>query len=177
MGELINDLLDLSRINQTEFVVQRIDMGVIAREIATDLLEQVPQRQVEIEIGDDLVILGDLHLIKIAINNLLDNAIKFTGKQEKAHITMGSTVVNNEKVYFIRDNGPGFDMAHIDKLFKPFHRLHSSREYPGTGIGLSIVKRVITRHGGRIWPEAAVNQGATFYFTFATDYPADEKVR
>ena len=165
MGQLINDLLDLSRITRSEFDRQRVDLAVLAKEIAADLKMQDPDRQVEWDISPDLVVEGDSRLLRIVLENLLGNAYKFTGQCEQAFIAFGMTVQSDKRVYFVRDNGAGFDMTYVDKLFSPFQRLHGREEYPGTGIGLATVQRIITRHGGRIWPEATVNQGATFYFT------------
>jgi signal transduction histidine kinase len=165
MGQLINDLLTLSRVTRTEFKRQSVDLSLLASEIAAGLQAQDPQRQVEFDIAPGLVVQGDAHLLKIALENLLNNAYKFTGHCEEAHIQMGVIAQDGERNYFVRDNGVGFDMEYAGKLFAPFQRLHSTQEFPGTGIGLVTVQRIVQRHGGRIWPEAALNQGATFYFT------------
>ena len=165
MSQLIDDMLNLSRITRREVVFGRVDLSSLARQVAGDLQAQSPDRQVEFEISPDLVVLADHNLMKIALENLLGNSLKFTSKKKQAHITFGMVEQSGARVYFVRDNGTGFNMAYADKLFTPFQRLHSATEYPGTGIGLSIVQRIIARHGGRIWPDAAVEQGATFYFT------------
>ncbi len=167
MGDLINDLLTLSRVTRYEMTRQEVDLSALAREIATELQAQDPQRQVEIIIAEGMVVYGDAHLLHIALRNLLDNAWKFTGPRPKAHIEVGMTDRAGERIYFVHDNGVGFDMAYADKLFVPFQRLHAAHEFPGTGIGLATVQRIITRHGGRVWAEAEVNQGTTFYFTLA----------
>ena len=169
MGNLINDLLDLSRVTRCELTRQRVDLSALAREIAAELQAGDPQRQVELVIAEGMAAGGDLHLLRIVLQNLLSNAWKFTSPRSPAHIEVGilphSPPQPEAPVYFVRDNGVGFDMAYADKLFAPFQRLHAMSEFPGTGIGLVTVKRIVTRHGGRIWTEAAVDQGATFYFT------------
>ena len=165
MGQLINDLLSLSRVTRTEFIRQEVNLSALANEIADTLTAQVPQRIVKFDISPDLIVQGDAHMLKIVLENLLNNAFKFTGQREQAHIQVGVIEQAGERVYFVRDNGVGFDMNYIGKLFAPFQRLHSMQEFPGTGIGLVSVQRIIHRHGGRIWPEAVLGQGATFYFT------------
>ncbi len=165
MGQLIEDLLHLSRITRREMKRERVDLSQIARQIAENLAEQNPQRQVEFEIAPDLLVWADASLMTIVLENLLSNAFKFTSRCERAWIQFGVDGQPDEDVYFIRDNGAGFDMAYADKLFIPFQRLHSEQEFPGTGIGLATVNRIITRHGGRIWPESELNRGTTFHFT------------
>jgi len=166
MGQLINDLLNLSRVARTEFTNQQVDLSALAREIAAELQAQNPNRcPVDWDISNDLVVEGDPNLLKIVLENLLNNAYKFTNQCDQAQIAFSRTVQSGKQVYFIRDNGTGFDMTYANKLFVPFQRLHSVKEYPGTGIGLSIVQRVIARHGGHIWPESEIGKGTTFYFT------------
>ena len=165
MGQLIEDLLNLSRITCREVKLDRVDLSLLAMQIASELHSQTPERQVEFEISPDLVVRADPGLIKIAMENLLNNALKFSSKKETALIQVGVLDGSEGRVYFVRDNGAGFDMAYAHKLFTPFQRLHGTQEFSGTGIGLTIVQRIIARHGGRIWTEAAVNLGATFYFT------------
>jgi light-regulated signal transduction histidine kinase (bacteriophytochrome) len=175
MGQLIEDLLNLSRITRREVNLDRVDLSLLARQIAAELHSRSPERQVKFEISPDLVVRADPGLLKIALENLLHNALKYSSKKETALIQVGvlDQPSSERRVYFVRDNGAGFDMAYADKLFTPFQRLHGPREFPGTGIGLTIVQRIITRHGGHIWPEAAVNQGATFYFTLGTNDDPD----
>lgn len=165
MGQLINDLLSLSRVTRTEFTRQQVNLSQVAEEVLNELKTQEPEREVNIKITKNLIVQGDIQLLKIALGNLMSNAYKFTNLQKKAKITFGKIEQSGEQVYFVRDNGAGFDMAYASKLFTPFQRLHGIKEFPGTGIGLVIVQRIINRHGGRIWPEAKLNEGATFYFT------------
>ena len=165
MGLLIEDMLKLSRITHAEFHHESIDLSKIVQSIAKTLQQSNPDMDVKISIQEGIVINGDLNAMKIALTNLLENAWKFTGKQKQPLIEFGMTLQEGEKVFFIRDNGAGFDMAYAGKLFGAFQRLHSTDEFPGTGIGLATVKRIITRHGGRIWTEGEVGKGATFFFT------------
>jgi PAS domain S-box-containing protein len=165
MNQLINDLLTLSRVTRVEFNPMQVNLSELARSIANDLSAQAPERSVGFEIMDGITVAGDTNLVKIALENLLSNAVKFTGKCEPALIQVGVLQKGGERVFFVKDNGTGFDMQYAEKLFIPFQRLHSAQDYPGTGIGLSIVQRIIARHGGRIWVDAAVGQGATFFFT------------
>lgn len=164
MDQLINDLLTLSHVSRYEMTRQTVDLSTLAREIAAELRAQDPHRQVEFTIADGMAAHGDAHLLRIALENLLGNAWKFTAPRSPAHIQVGMADRAGERVYFVRDNGVGFDMAYADKLFAPFQRLHSLHEFPGTGIGLATVQRIIARHGGRVWAEAKVDGGATFYF-------------
>ena len=165
MGQLINDLLNLSRVTRREMTRSSVDLSALTKKIVMELQAQEPQRQVEFVIAEGMMVQGDAHLLRLALENLLSNAWKFTGPHSQARIEVGVMKRTEEAIHFVRDNGVGFDMAYSDKLFIPFQRLHSMHEFPGTGIGLATVHRIITRHGGRIWPEAAVNQGASFYFT------------
>ena len=167
MGLLIDDLLRLSRITRSEMKRENVDLSVMARAIAAELQKTQPERKAEFAIADGSTVEGDARLLRVAMDNLLGNAWKFTGRRKKALIEFGSQMMDGTKTYFVRDNGVGFNMAYADKLFVPFQRLHGTGEFPGTGIGLSIVQRVIRRHGGRIWAEAAVDAGATFYFTLS----------
>ena len=165
MGELIDDLLNLSRIGRTQIQRQNVDLTAFADKIAEELRSSVPDRKVEFVISRDLVARGDARLLKLILENLMGNAWKFTGKHPRARIEFGLTQHDGNPVYFVRDDGAGFDMAYADKLFGPFQRLHTTTEFEGTGVGLATVQRIIHRHGGRIWAEGAVEQGATFYFT------------
>jgi signal transduction histidine kinase len=170
MGQLINDLLMLSRVTRAEFTSQEVDLGALAREIAGELQAGEPARQVEFVIAEPLLVQGDAHLLRIVLENLLGNAWKFSAPRALARIEVGVAARAGARVYFVRDNGVGFDMAYADKLFAPFQRLHGATEFAGVGIGLATVQRIIARHGGRIWPEAAVDQGATFFFTLEAQH-------
>lgn len=165
MGRLINDLLNLSRVTRREVMRQKVDLSRLAREAAAALREEQPGRGAEFRIANDLVVDGDPTLLAIVVQNLLGNAWKFTKDTPLALIEVGTFEQGQERVYFVRDNGVGFDMAYAGQLFAAFQRLHSAHEFPGTGIGLATVKRILACHGGRVWPEAKVDGGATFYFT------------
>jgi signal transduction histidine kinase len=166
MADLIDALLDLSHVTRAALVCEAVDMSALARAIATDLQRREPTRQAEFVIADGLVAHGDARWLDVVLENLFSNAWKFTARQPQAHIEFGSLPQHDGSlVFFVRDNGVGFDMAYVDKLFRAFQRLHGRTEYPGTGVGLATVQRIIQRHGGRIWAEGAVGEGATFYFT------------
>jgi light-regulated signal transduction histidine kinase (bacteriophytochrome) len=165
MGQLIDDLLALSRITRRDMCREGVvDMSVMAQEIAADLQKRQPERRVEFSITEGLKANVDTQLMQLALLNLLDNAWKFTEKHPHAKIEFGVTQNGKGPVYFVRDDGAGFDMKYVDKIFGAFQRLHDINEFEGTGIGLATVQRIIHRHGGRIWAEGAVEQGATFYF-------------
>ncbi len=165
MAELIDDLLNLSRVTTTGMHHARVDLSSIAREIADQLCRQEPTRRVEFDIQDCEPVEGDARLLRIAMENLLRNAWKYTSKHEQAHIEIGCERRRGRLVFYVRDDGAGFDPAFSDRLFKPFQRLHGTNEFPGTGIGLATVQRIIGRHGGEIWADGAVEKGATFYFS------------
>jgi PAS domain S-box-containing protein len=165
MGDLIDDLLQFSRLARVEMCTERVDLGSMARRIAARLRESEPQRQVKFKIQKGLSARCDAHLMEVALTNLLNNAFKFTSKTRDARIEFGQTEIEGQCTFFVRDNGAGFDMAFSQKLFGVFQRLHNASEFPGTGVGLATVQRILHRHGGRIWAESAVNRGATFYFT------------
>lgn len=165
MGRLTDDLLNLSRVARGEMEREAVDLSAIAEAIAQGLQQTEPERQVEFVIQKGLAASGDERLLSVGLQHLLENAWKFTGKEARATIEFGATQIEGELAYFVRDGGVGFDMAYSDKLFGAFQRLHSTEEFPGTGIGLATVQRVVHRHGGRVWAEGAVGQGATLYFT------------
>ena len=164
MAELIDDMLQLSRVTRADLSRRHIDISTVAREAAADLQRQDPERHVDFKIEDGLVAEADSRLMRIVLENLLGNAWKFTRDSEGAAIELGVTDAD-EPTYFVRDNGAGFDMLYVEKLFRPFQRLHTEEQYPGTGIGLATIQRVVDRHGGRVWAEGKVGEGATFYFT------------
>ena len=165
MSVLIDDLLKLSQISRQEMQSRPVDLSALALEITAELRAADPARAVEWNIAPGLAITGDPGLIRVALQNLLSNAWKYTSKRDLARIEFGTTQKDGREVYFVRDNGAGFDMAYADKLFGAFQRLHSPDAFPGTGIGLATVARVIHRHGGEVWAEGRENEGATFYFT------------
>ena len=144
---------------------KEVDLSMLVEEITSRLQENEPKRQAEFVIRKGLAVQGDPELLRALFENLLGNAWKFTSKSEKTRIDFGTTKNGSKTTYYINDNGAGFDMAYADKLFGAFQRLHDTAEYPGTGIGLATVLRIINRHGGNIWAEGTVNKGATFYFT------------
>jgi PAS domain S-box-containing protein len=162
MNELIDDMLKLSQISRTQLQIEQVNLSEVVKMISTGLIENQPQRQVEFIIEDEIYVEGDKNLLTIALENLLSNAWKFTANTPEGKIEFGSS----KDVFYIRDNGVGFDMTQVGRLFIPFQRLHSEKEYSGSGIGLSIVYRIIKRHGGRIWAEAEIGKGASFYFSF-----------
>jgi signal transduction histidine kinase len=165
MGELIDDMLQLSRVSRAEIHPRPLNLSELAREIAAGL--NAGDRKVEVRIADGLYAEGDRGLIRIVLENLLGNAWKFTGRQAAPRVEVGVTANENGRAFYVRDNGAGFDMAAAAKLFQPFRRLHTEAEFPGTGIGLATIHRVVDRHGGRVWAEGKVGEGATFFFTLA----------
>jgi len=165
MTQLIDDILDLSRITRTEIHLSKVNLSKLAQEVTIELKRLYPDRHVDFIITSGLEAYGDSHLLKLVFDNLLDNAFKFTGKRALGKVEFGAIQYNGEQAYFVRDNGAGFDMAHVDNLFKPFQRLHSKEEFPGTGIGLASVLNIVRRLGGKVWAEGQEDKGATFYFT------------
>jgi len=165
MARLIDDLLKLSRVIRSEFRYEMVDLSALVRDVAETYRQNNIQHEVDLVIREGVKVWGDVNLLRIAVTNLLDNAWKFTGRIADPRIEFGTAIMDGENVYYIRDNGAGFDMAYADKLFGAFQRLHSTDEFPGTGIGLATVKRIINRHGGRVWAESEMQKGATFYFT------------
>jgi PAS domain S-box-containing protein len=165
MGNLIDDLLQLSRVSRGEMKLDQVDITALANRIADRLRDAQPERSIEFAIEPGLVAFGDARLLEIALTNLLSNAVKFTGAQNPALIEFGRVDKEGEMAFYVRDNGAGFDMAYAGNLFGAFQRLHKVTEFPGTGIGLATVQRIVRRHGGRVWADARVNRGATFCFT------------
>jgi light-regulated signal transduction histidine kinase (bacteriophytochrome) len=167
MGQLIDDLLALSRLGRAALRKQRVLPAQVARGVLIELAPLYADRSVEIVIPELVACEADPALLHQVYVNLLSNALKFTSKRADAHIEAGYRQTEGEVVYFVKDNGAGFDMRYADKLFGAFQRLHRAEDYDGTGVGLAIVQRIVHRHGGRIWAEAAPNAGATFSFTLA----------
>lgn len=167
MERLIEDLLRLSRLGRQTLEKRPVDLVALVNELVGELKQQHKGPDVEVVVGPLPAAEGDLALLRQVFFNLLSNGFKFTGQAVQPRIEVGFTNEGGETVYFVRDNGAGFDMRYAEKLFGVFQRLHTEAQFQGTGVGLSIVQRIVRRHGGRIWAEAAVNQGATFYFTLA----------
>jgi len=168
MSSLIEDLLGLSRIGRSEFNPRALNLSEIAAEAAVTVRERHPGRNVELTIAPDMNVTGDARLLRIALENLLDNAWKYTARATPARVSVGVRQETDGPAYFVSDNGVGFDMAYAGKLFVPFQRLHAEAEFPGNGIGLVTVQRIIARHGGRVWGEARPDEGATFSFTLGS---------
>jgi PAS domain S-box-containing protein len=165
MADLIDDLLKLARVTRSPLQPKLTNLSTMVENISNGIKEENPARNVSLSIVPDLMVSGDPHLLYIALENLVSNAWKFTSKKDHAVIEFGQQSKVNERTFFIRDNGTGFDMAYVNKLFGVFQRLHSISDFPGTGVGLATVHRIITIHGGRIWAEAEEGKGATFFFT------------
>src|SRR5712672_947652 len=165
MSVLIDDMLNLSRVNRSAMRRENLDLSAVANSIAADLKETEPDRRVEFVIESGINVVGDSRLLQAAMENLLRNSWKYTSANSSARIEFGTSKENGKHSFFVRDDGAGFDQRYADRLFGAFQRLHSATEFPGTGIGLATVQRIIHRHGGEIWAEGAVERGATFYFT------------
>lgn len=173
MAQLIDDMLNLSRVTRAPMKSETVNLSKLAQGIVSELQRTQPERKVNFTSKPNLNVHGDSHLLQVVLENLLNNAWKFTSKREHAEIEIGLKRENQETIYFVRDNGAGFDMAYTNKLFGAFQRLHAMTDFPGTGVGLATVQRIIHRHGGRIWAEAEVDHGATFFFTL----PALERAK
>ena len=169
MGQLIEDLLNLSRISRLKLSRSDIDVSALVTQVMHELQQRDPERKVNVSIWDGIVVNADLRLVRVALENLLGNAWKFTSKTADPRIEFGMLQEGERRVLFVRDNGAGFDMAYADKLFGAFQRLHGVSEFPGTGIGLATVQRIVTRHGGRIWSQAQPGKGAAFFFTLQSE--------
>jgi len=165
MARLIDDLLNLAHVGRTPMHIETVNLSELATDILAGLRRRDPQRQVITTIAPAMLVQGDRGLLQIALEHLLANAWKFTGKREDARIIFGMDLQDGVRIFAVRDNGAGFDMTYAEKLFTPFQRLHTEDEFPGTGIGLAVVQRIIARHGGRVWAEAEKDSGATVYFT------------
>ena len=177
MGALIDDMLLLSRLTRDEMKLENVDVTALARGVVDELRAREPQRSVEFESNGATPAKGDARLVRIALTNLLGNSWKFTRVRKPAHISFGGETRDGESVFFVKDDGVGFDMRYADKLFGAFQRLHSTTEFEGTGIGLATVQRIVHRHGGRVWAESVVGKGTTFYFTLpSADVPAPAAV-
>jgi len=165
MEHLIDDILEFSRAGRRAIRREQVSLTELCADIIDQLNDQEPGRKAEITVAENINTVGDAHLLRVVLDNLLRNAWKYSGKLECARIGFGELKQGREQVFFVKDNGAGFDMRYADKLFDVFQRLHADGEFAGTGIGLAMVKRIVERHGGRIWAESGVGEGATFYFT------------
>jgi light-regulated signal transduction histidine kinase (bacteriophytochrome) len=165
MGQLIDDILLLSRAGRQEMKISELDMGSLAKRVYQDFSQDTEGRNVGFTADDIPMAMGDRALLTQVFTNLIGNAIKFTREKDIATIEVGSNEDKDYKIYYVKDNGAGFDMKYYDKLFGLFQRLHSQEEFEGTGVGLSIVQRIISRHGGRVWGEGEVDKGATIFFS------------
>lgn len=174
MGQLIEDLLNLSRVSRSALQRRDVDLSELARQVAAELQARDPGRKVELAVWDGVRADADARLLRAALENLLGNAWKFSAKRDGARIEFGSLRDGGRTTFYVRDNGAGFDMAYASKLFGAFQRLHAATEFAGTGIGLATVQRIVHRHGGRVWADAQPGQGAAFYFTLQPDTPAAE---
>ncbi len=167
MGNLIDDILELSRVTRHSMHRSQVDLSRLAMEILEEQAHSAPERAVEVAIAAECTAFGDPQLLRVMMQNLLENAWKYTGKVAAPSIAFGRETQGGEQVFFVRDNGVGFDMKYADRLFAPFQRLHKPEEFAGTGIGLATVARIVRRHGGRVWAESAVGQGTTLRFTLS----------
>jgi light-regulated signal transduction histidine kinase (bacteriophytochrome) len=169
MEELIDAMLSLAKVVRAPLHYGPVDLSAMAREILEGLRMQYAGRHVQVHVQDGMVAQGDARLLRVALENLLGNAWKFTSRCDAARIEVGK--VEGASVFFVRDNGVGFDMAYVDKLFSAFQRLHTQAEFPGTGIGLATVRRIVARHQGRVWAESRVGEGTTFFFALSESAP------
>jgi light-regulated signal transduction histidine kinase (bacteriophytochrome) len=165
MAQLIDDMLRLSRVSRVELAQERVDLAALVRSKVRELQRVTPRPDLELDVAEGCPAHGDAQLLKLLVGNLVENAWKFTQKTAHPRIAFGCEERDCEPVYFVRDNGVGFNMAYVGQLFKPFSRLHKPDEFEGTGIGLATVHRIVSRHGGRVWAEGSPGGGATFYFT------------
>jgi light-regulated signal transduction histidine kinase (bacteriophytochrome) len=173
MGELIDDLLQLSRVNSADLRRDQVSVSAVAQVVVDELRRKEPERKIDVTIAEGLTAEADSRLLRVLFENLLGNAWKFTMKTAEPRVEIGADPGSPGPVYFVRDNGAGFDMSYAKKLFTPFQRLHAEADFPGTGIGLATVRRIVDRHGGRVWAEGAPRRGATVFFTLP---PASARV-
>jgi len=165
MASLIDEILQLARVSYDEISSDVVDLTAIAQGLIAEYRRRDPHRVVQVDIHGDLLVRGDKRLLQLLLGNLLENAWKYTSNRPSAEIELGKQPLGQEWVYFVRDNGAGFDMQHSAKLFRAFQRLHAASEFEGTGIGLATVQRIVARHGGAVFATGSVNEGATFFFT------------
>jgi light-regulated signal transduction histidine kinase (bacteriophytochrome) len=165
MGELIDELLNLSRVSHAPLIRQVVPIAPLVEKVVAGFGEPLAKRQVELVIEPGLEAYADARFLRIVFDNILENCWKFTANEPRARVQIGRVAGTDPPVYFVTDNGVGFDQTHAHRLFQPFQRLHTEQEFSGTGIGLAIVHRIVTRHGGRVWAESKEAHGASFYFT------------
>jgi len=165
MSHIIDDLLQLSRLERVALRCEAVDISDLGRRVGDRLMSSAPDRGVVFDITERLVADADPHLLELLLENLLGNAWKFTSKTPRAHVELGSLQLDGVTAFFVKDNGAGFDPAQAEQVFLPFRRLHAEADFAGTGIGLATVRRIMDRHGGRVWAEASIGRGATFYWT------------
>jgi len=170
MAQLIDSLLNLSRVSTSAMRHEKVDLGSIAKAIVEELSRNAPERKVEFVAPEREEVYGDPHLLSLVMENLLRNAWKYTSHHEQAHIEFGRTANDGKTAYFVKDDGSGFDPRNVGRLFQPFQRLHSVADFPGNGVGLATVRRIIQRHGGEVWAQGGVEKGATFFFTLGSDH-------
>jgi len=164
MGMLIDDMLELARVTRAEMRRERVDLSAMAKSVEVELRKAERERKVECVIGERMEAVGDARLLRVVMDNLLRNAWKYTSKHDSARIEFGQLHDNGSRVFYVKDDGAGFDPRYAGKLFGAFQRLHGAADFPGTGVGLATVQRILQRHGGKIWAESEVEKGATFYF-------------
>jgi light-regulated signal transduction histidine kinase (bacteriophytochrome) len=169
MANLIDDLLSLARVSRLDLKRETVDLTALSRTISKRQVERWPDRKLQIKIDPRLKASADPRLVEVALENLIENAIKFTGTRAEAQIHIGKRTINGRPAFFVGDNGVGFDPQYATNLFGVFQRLHSVSEFPGTGVGLATVQRILQRHQGRVWAESQIDCGATFYFTFDSE--------
>ena len=169
MNSVIETLLNFSHIGHSDLSRETVNLSAVAREVAAVLSLTAPDRLVDFQITDGIAVTADAKLLRVALENLIGNAWKYSSMRDKAVIEVGSTKVDGKQVYFVRDNGAGFDMAEVHKLFIPFQRLSGAKKDDGFGIGLATVQRIILRHGGNVWAEGVPDKGTTFYFTLSAE--------
>lgn len=165
MQRLIDSLLDLSKVTQSEIQRNPVDLTTIVKQLCEELRQEQKDRALEFQVAENVKVVGDKRLLENAMSNLINNAVKFTGKNKSARVEFGVNHKKGRPVFFVRDNGIGFNMKYVDRLFGPFQRLHNEKEFPGSGVGLATVQRIVHRHGGRIWAESEAGESTTFYFT------------
>jgi light-regulated signal transduction histidine kinase (bacteriophytochrome) len=170
MGEIIDDILQLSNVSRAKYEPQTVNLSNLVATNLEKLRTTNPERDIKIEVEPNVKATGDRSLLEIAVANLVENAWKYSSQRQEAKIKFGTQEQNGKVVYYIKDNGVGFDTQYMNKLFGPFQRLHTDKEFPGTGIGLATVHRIIDRHGGKVWANAKEGRGATFYFTIDGDF-------